>query len=943
METANAHYHNGHHQPSDPSLPASPTLTNPDMILPDYPRGDSPDFDLNTRDHSLLMWRGAQGATSSTDLHHMFVATGLVGPGAGNQYGLAGPVTPTTPIIYGNGTMLSDIGEVTEVESTVGKPSPVWTRSAARRPVSPVRGGGSDVALRSSPTMGAAAMIKRKSRQSLGAKHGRRSSMESNTTITTGDRAGHFPDFDDTVSVGDSVFQGDDEESLASSYVEGTAVIEPVRLGVARLENLDRLSTYSSTSLSRRAEEILANAKKRLTTMEGNLTRARGSLQDASPYGSDDRSTPSPPLQRAVSVMYSRDTGVDSRHARMSSDVAMQGALTYGVALPRSQSALGAAGGYRQPLVASKSADHIRQVVDDESGRPAHGTHPRGEGPKALTVDEVARLGGPDSASQNARLEAFLSPTFGSFSDGSVRNLQRPSSTVQVRDIKDQMRDLKGKISSLRAQARVDNLKRRSLQSLRTPSPFTHSQMDQWYAESQSNRASEIAGARSPGINPWNGEESSVDGDAMEDAFQLQDEHAEEDAAYAALVNGVKLGHAASLSPEPEPAYLSAVEVEANQGSDSADSDMHTENGEMAGQEETFHDAEDVDYMSESGESLYHDTVQHQISHEDREDAFDYEHFFLHSAMGTMSQRLARRGSVESFTSEDSVETTKGPVVNGTKDNDLDRGPPLSRFLSRSNSSASVSTVGTFATAQERRSLKSPECPDDTSPGSDGAFESFSRAISVLSTRHRSDSTATSKRLSFAGPATAHPATSNTTTPSNSNSDGSISTIAEESTPSSSPPSRHPATHRPLSTPASPSALVRPSIASFDSTGTSRSFPLVNRTLQPPHRSSSSSSSSSTLERRLRRETHRLLVDQTVGENGGEDALDALRREDRLLVERLVAGLGRCVLGLTETGRAGAESRMYRRRIEAARRVLEGEGQGAGWGVKRKKWEGSGG
>lgn len=236
------------------------------MILPDYPRGDSPDFDLNTRDHSLLMWNGAQGATSSTDLHHMFVATGLVGPGAGNQYGLAGPVTPTTPIIYGNGTMLSDIGEVTEVESTVGKPSPVWTRSAARRPVSPVRGGGSDVALRSSPTMGgAAAMIKRKSRQSLGAKHGRRSSMESNNTITTGDRAGHFPDFDDTVSVGDSVFQGDDEESLASSYVEGTAVIEPVRLGVARLENLDRLSTYSSTSLSRRAEEILANAKKRLT------------------------------------------------------------------------------------------------------------------------------------------------------------------------------------------------------------------------------------------------------------------------------------------------------------------------------------------------------------------------------------------------------------------------------------------------------------------------------------------------------------------------------------------------------------------------------------------------------------------------------------------------------------------------------------------------------
>jgi hypothetical protein len=236
------------------------------MILPDYDRGDSPDLDLNSHDHSsLMMWKSAHGATSSTDLHHLFVATGLVGPGADNQYGPAGPVTPTTPIIYGNGTMLSDIGEVTEVESTVGKPSPSWTKSVTRRPASPARASGSDLALRSSPTMGAAAMIKKKSKQSLNSKHERRSSIESNSTITTEDRPGLFADFDDTVSVGDSVFQGDDEESLASAYVEGIAVIEPVRLGVAKVENLDRLSTYSSTSLSRRAEEILANAKKRLT------------------------------------------------------------------------------------------------------------------------------------------------------------------------------------------------------------------------------------------------------------------------------------------------------------------------------------------------------------------------------------------------------------------------------------------------------------------------------------------------------------------------------------------------------------------------------------------------------------------------------------------------------------------------------------------------------
>jgi hypothetical protein len=60
--------------------------------------------------------------------------------------------------------------------------------------------------------------------------------------------------------------------------------------------------------------------------------------------------------------------------------------------------------------------------------------------------------------------------------------------------------------------------------------------------------------------------------------------------------------------------------------------------------------------------------------------------------------------------------------------------------------------------------------------------------------------------------------------------------------------------------------------------------------------------------------------------NGGPHPLEALLREDKYLVERIVANLGRCVLGLTENGRASAESRMYRRRLDAARRALEGLG-----------------
>ncbi|KAK3896851.1 hypothetical protein C8A05DRAFT_39600 [Staphylotrichum tortipilum] len=967
MEAANAHYQNGphshhhhhhnphhqqhhqHHQQPGPPLPASPTLTNPDMILPDYPDyNDIPEAALDRADHSLMMWNNSHPSTSASDMHHMFVATGLAGP---RPYGPAGPVTPTTPIIYGNGTMLSDIGEVTEVESTVGKPSPVRTK-AARRAASPKRGSGSDGALRSSPTVGTAAaaagMAPKKSKQSLSAKRERRASMESNSTITTEDHAAAaFADFDDSVSVDDSVFQGDDEESMASSYVEGTAAIEPVRLAVAKVENIDRLSTYSTTSLSRRAEEILANAKKRLTTMEGNLTRARSSLHYTSPYDESDGSTPSPPLQRAATAMYLEDHGDDRGgsphghtlgHTRMSSDVAMRNGLPYRVSIPRAQSALGAAGGYRQPpLTASKSADHIRSDLEEEAQRSMNrASSVREGGLKPLTVDEVARLGETDSASQNARMEAFLSPTFGSFhSDSGMRNPQRSSSAAQMRDIKDQMRDLKGKISSLREQARVDNLKRRSLQSLRTPSPFTHSQIDTWY-EPASNRTSEIITSEMLDGHPWNSEEMSVDGEVREHELPHGDGmHPEEDESdYADAETGIPPEPMGRFS-DPEPISPTTPAPEANgEAYDSAY--LHSEGG-VTDEDQDFHEADDADYMSESGESLYHDTVQHQISHEDREDAFDYEHFFLHSAMGTMS--LTRRASTETFTSEGSVETTRGPVADTAGGDAYGAG---ARVIGRRNSSNSISTIDTFATAQEGRSLKSPVLPDE-----EGSF----RATSAQSHRFRSGSSATSKRLSL----NPRPATA---TRDNSDGDGSISPIAEETSTSASAspapatqqqhhPRRASVIHRPMSmslSMSSPTSLNhRPSVSSFESVGTNRSFPLVPASF---HASARKANSTGVLTPRPRDSPEfadpdhnhglntiasRLMSDmqqqQQTSEGdplGGAHPLEGLLREDRYLVERLVASLGRCVLGLTENGRASAESRMFRRRIDAARRALEG-------------------
>lgn len=203
------------------------------MILPDYERSDSPD---DRSQSPIMLWNNGQFSDLQFNLppHNAFVA---------------GPITPTTPIIYGNGTMLSDIGEVTEVESTVGRQAA--SRMSDRSD--------DDVVLPRSAITGASRI---KTRSQVLA-HSRRSSIESTSTIG---RGATLTDFDDSVSVDDSNFQGDDEESMASAYVEGTAAREPTttyrtRSGVQRPTD-DR---YSTNSLSQRAEEILANAKRRLT------------------------------------------------------------------------------------------------------------------------------------------------------------------------------------------------------------------------------------------------------------------------------------------------------------------------------------------------------------------------------------------------------------------------------------------------------------------------------------------------------------------------------------------------------------------------------------------------------------------------------------------------------------------------------------------------------
>ncbi|TRX98254.1 hypothetical protein FHL15_000899 [Xylaria flabelliformis] len=863
--------------PYSPS-PGSPTLTNPDMILPDYDDGTD---SLERLQSPLLAWKNAH----TTDM----------GFNLSPEAFTAGPITPTTPIIYGNGTMLSDIGEVTEVESTCG---PSRSRSGSTR---------SEIAMVTSTALPYEA-IKQRIKQARMA-HQRQMSVDSNSTVTAHETAGLFVDFDDTVSVDDSNFQGDDEDSVAESYVDDASALE--NIPPARELSLDPDEARYSTPLSRRAEEILANAKRRLTTMEGNLNRARSSLYSPTMSSVDSQSTPSPPIGRPATSNgpgNNRDSRrLSNGHNRISSESNIPPETRLNVPTHRSLSALGTAGGYRRPLQGSRNSDSAhKRIKGVQSNNSLYETstssnskislHGQDQPLEPLSEDSVFEEKGTNGHDiENAKAGVYLSPV-GSFSD---KGLKRSVSSSQMRDIRDQVNDLKGRLSTLRDQARADSLKRRSLQSLRTPSPFTHARVEQWYADASSYEDDatqhsssnvQVTAKTSTSLPDQTGNSVEVE----EVALQSHDGPLASQPNYA----DVSADPASLNSIDPRPtSYVETIGAGADADSMNEldhNDDVRTEDGYE------FAEADDFDESaSESGASSYHDTVQAQVSHEDREDAFDYEHFFLHSAMGSMSRRrMRRKGSNDSFTSEDSVETTRGPATS----------QPISvtaintGHRSRRGSAGSTSTMDSFATATEGRHTRvgiitSGEYNDEYNEY-DGVYnDAYPEQVITLPVRARTHTPDTAKRMVSSPEA------------SDSGSD-----------PRQSQSSIH---RRPQSSAAA--FQHRPSLSSL-STGTNRSFPLIHKSRGDRGVNMSNGSPNQGLE-----QISETLMNETasVYEKNSHDGekiapMQMLPKDDQILVERLVASLGRCVLGLTEAGRASAEGRAYRRKIETAYRILEG-------------------
>ncbi|PYI12591.1 hypothetical protein BO78DRAFT_331348 [Aspergillus sclerotiicarbonarius CBS 121057] len=688
LATASAAEDVGHsHRLPPRPLPPSPTLSNPDMILP---------FDPNERDSSTpsppfnlpplsSLQSFYENRTASDD-------AGDQARGVALSYGTRPQKKGFSRRTWLNESQdasrrLSDIGEEDSISSSPAHSRNLQFMSQASRmtgsPVSQRETADAEAREMAAWSSSSSSTISGASDSSQDATKDRqesRGAAQNPPQLTQGVR-----------SAIDNLEGNGSTSSLMATTEEGGSGVE-----------------LSSAVLSTEAERILENAKKRLTLMEGNLSRARTSMRSspslsASPppsvghqslglgqpvgglYQSISRADRRGSYNRPRATYTSSQEAINNGHTRVYSETQLPSAAQSSLPavepnLSRSVSALGSTTApnlhhddrsFRydptRAYLTHRASVSSMQRPQARASPPAANPRAASESPKGLGIspeeneDEYSGMDGHGAAY----------PTYDPPS--------RSQSQLQVRDLQDQMKGLHIKISSLKVKAQEDNLRRRSLQSLRTPSPLTAA--DQWFPsaadlkERRTNPNPSAGNGRTAGYS----QENRYSGDYGGARY-------ESDAG-------------AGRYTKREPGYKMASDVDpAHRAYDSRD---HDDGQSVA--ETLYEDAEEGDYdldsealsdiLREPLDDEYDDSLEtfpavpHSLEdtpHEEREDAFDYEHFILHSALGNYTQARLRR---ESNVSTSSVETTRPTDYRARH--------------SRANSNTSLSTVATFATATE--------------------------------------------------------------------------------------------------------------------------------------------------------------------------------------------------------------------------------------------------
>ncbi|KAF2182217.1 hypothetical protein K469DRAFT_712828 [Zopfia rhizophila CBS 207.26] len=463
---------------------------------------------------------------------------------------------------------------------------------------------------------------------------------------------------------------------------------------------------YSSAALSRRAEIILANAKKRLNVMEGNLRGARQSLvvspssfntykmaselshqlaaareRDRKLYGGMG---PIPPRTRPYHSSPLSANGSPG-HSRVFSETSLPPSFLPSTLArintnKRASSAMGVTSGPWSPEGYGNGRFPIRESKSYEVMREHRGSGWGSNDDRDHSFRSYSR----GSRSPPNTLETLPE-------DGAPK-LRRSASTTS--DLRVQMNDLKGRISSLKQRAREENLRRRSLQNLRTPSPFTSAEI--WYAGAEAYKVggSPVAADAGVGIKQESPTRKAL----------YEDEESDKSTPKLPSVETRQEQVETTEEPENTPERQESSGKYEGPGSHYEDAEDSYSDEDQGQDDDTENDFVSVegDALEPGGDSVYEDAVYEMPvaeRHEDRIDAFDYEHFFLHSAMGTYSSASRRSSS----SSADSVETTRPATAIHTRHQSTNSVKRIS-LHQRNASVDSVSTVATFATAAEEQS-----------------------------------------------------------------------------------------------------------------------------------------------------------------------------------------------------------------------------------------------
>ncbi|KAF1972895.1 hypothetical protein BU23DRAFT_507682 [Bimuria novae-zelandiae CBS 107.79] len=461
----------------------------------------------------------------------------------------------------------------------------------------------------------------------------------------------------------------------------------------------EKENTYSSDLYAKRAEMILADAKKRLNVMENNIRGARQSLVVSPTFNSSKMAAE---LQQQINAARERDrrlyAGIgpipprtrnyqSSPLSATGSPIHARGMSETSVPLPfssptymaraqqskRASSAMGHGSGPWSPEGYGNGRFPIRESRSFEVMRD-----PRGTG---LGQEDPLRTHSRGSRSPPNVLETLP--------EDESPKLHRSASTTS--SLRDQVHDLKHRISNLRLKTQEDSMRRRSQQSLRAPSPFTSAET--WYSgtEAYKTPGSPINADAGVGLKLESPTRKVLyEAGAGNSASKHSDAAAQPDDAYAVKEVDHEFDRPTS---EPDEAYDSFHYDQIEEPTVGLGLDLEETEDDFTSAAEDEIDA---------GSSIYEDAVYEMPvteRHEDRIDAFDYENFFLHSAMGSYS--ATRPGSSSSSSSTDSVATTR-PVSTLLHTRNVSTGSAKRVSMhARNSSSASISTVASFATAAE--------------------------------------------------------------------------------------------------------------------------------------------------------------------------------------------------------------------------------------------------